>query len=42
VIGARLGRGEAPEAQPGDWLAQPQAVQAGAHGVRLTLAPPAR
>ena len=42
VIGARLGRGEAPEAQAGDWLAPPQAVPAGAHGVRLTLTPPAR
>ncbi|MBI5718341.1 MAG: hypothetical protein HZC37_11735 [Burkholderiales bacterium] len=41
VVGARLGTAEGIVAQPGDWLAAPQTVPLGAHGVRLVLRPPA-
>lgn len=40
VVGARLGSGDASAAQPGDWLAEPQTVMTGAHGLRLVLQPP--
>ncbi|MCW5634900.1 MAG: hypothetical protein KIT17_16315 [Rubrivivax sp.] len=44
VVGARLsiGGGDGDGAQPGDWLAQPQTVALGTHGVRLVLQPPSR
>jgi cytochrome c-type biogenesis protein CcmH len=41
VVGARLGAGEGVAAQPGDWLAAPQTVPLGTHGVKLVLRPPA-
>lgn len=37
VVGARLGPGDAPSPQPGDWLAPSQTVPADATGVRLVL-----
>lgn len=40
VVGARLGSGDAVQAQRGDWIAAAQTVPLGAHGVRLVLQPP--
>lgn len=39
VVGARLGPGDAVAAQPGDWVAAPQAVALGTRGLRLVLQP---